>query len=226
MTDQDNDSLSRPAPRGYVVVEGPIGVGKTTLARRLAASFGCALVLEKPEDNPFLERFYRAPRQFALATQLAFLFQRARELKELRQSDLFSPLRVADFLLEKDPLFARLNLDDDEFRLYQQVYSQLRPEVPAPALVIYLQAPIDTLLQRIRRRGVAYEQGIDRDYLAELADAYARLFLSYSAAPLLVVNAQRINFVDDEADYAVLLDYITHIRPGRHFFNPLSETGD
>ncbi len=215
---------TRSTAQGYIAIEGPIGVGKTSLARRIAHSFGGALVLEEPEQNPFLERFYRAPRQFALATQLSFLFERARKLAELRQADMFAPLRVADFLLDKDPLFARLNLDDDEFRLYQRIYNELELEVAAPRLVVYLQAPVDILLQRIRRRGVAAEQHIDPGYLAGVVEAYARLFLNYAASPLLIVNAAQINLVDEGADYAELIEYIERMPPGRHFFNPLSQS--
>ncbi len=203
-----------------MVVEGPIGVGKTSLAQRLAAVYEAELLLERPEENPFLERFYLARRQHALPTQLYFLFQRARQLQELKQRDLFHAARVADFLLEKDDLFARVNLDDDEYRLYQQVYTRLTPELPVPDLVIYLQAPVDVLLDRIHRRGVAYERRIEEDYLRALVESYTRFFYHYTAAPLLVVNAAEVNFVDSEADFSSLLDQLRRIRSGRHFFNP------
>src|SRR5574338_1254876 len=163
-------------PHRYVVVEGPIGVGKTSLARRLGRSFGCELVLEQDAENPFLERFYRDPRSVAFQTQLHFLFQRARQLQDIRQTDLFEQVRVADYMLDKDRLFARLTLDDQEFALYQQVYAQLAIDAPAPDLVVYLQAPVDVLLDRIARRGIAYEQQIERRYLERLNDAYARFF--------------------------------------------------
>ncbi|HET9679261.1 MAG TPA: deoxynucleoside kinase [Gammaproteobacteria bacterium] len=208
----------------YIVVEGPIGVGKTSLAKRLAHSLGSELLLEQAEENPFLERFYRDPRGAALPTQLFFLFQRARQIQALRQGDMFSPLRVADFLLEKDRLFARLNLDDDELTLYDQVYNHLSLDAPAPDLVLYLQAPVDTLMKRIVRRGVAYEQVIQRDYLEKLLDAYARFFHHYDASPLLVVNATDINPVDNDEDYAMLLDEVRRVKSGRHYFNPLSQT--
>jgi deoxyadenosine/deoxycytidine kinase len=162
------------SPHRYVAVEGPIGVGKTSLARRLAQSFGSELVLEQDADNPFLERFYRNPRAAAFQTQLHFLFQRARQLGDLRQADLFESVRVADYLLDKDRLLARLTLDEDEYALYEQVYARLAIDAPVPDLVIYLQAPVDVLLERIRRRGIGYEQGIERRYLERLADAYAR----------------------------------------------------
>lgn len=206
---------------GYVVVEGPIGVGKTSLAQKLSQAFGSDLLLERPEENPFLDRFYQARKQFALPTQLFFLFQRARQMQEWKQRDLFAPTRVADFLLEKDRLFARLNLDDDELRLYEQVYEQLKIDLPVPDLVIYLQAPVEVLLERVRRRGIVFERSIDRDYLERLNEAYTHFFYHYSSAPLLMVNAAEVNFVESESDFRSLLAYIRSARTGRHFFNPL-----
>ncbi len=206
---------------GYVVVEGPIGVGKTSLAQRLAETYAAELLLEQPEENPFLERFYRERRRFALPTQLYFLFQRARQLQDWKQRDLFQATRVADFLLEKDSLFARINLDDDEFRLYQQVYTQLSLDLPVPDLVVYLQAPAEVLLERIRRRGVPYEWQIESGYLEELVEAYTRFFYHYTAAPLLVVNAAEVNFVDSDSDFRALLEHLRTVKSGRRFFNPL-----
>lgn len=206
----------------YVVVEGPVGVGKTSLARRLADALGGEALLEKPEENPFLERFYHAPRQYALPTQLFFLFQRTRQIEVLKQGDMFRPSRVADFMLEKDALFAELNLDRDELRLYQQVYEQLRPDLPVPDLVIYLQAPADVLMERVNRRGIDYEQRISRDYVERLVDSYTRFFYHYRGSPLLVVNAAEINFVDSEADFRQLLEHVRGVHHGRHFFNPIA----
>jgi len=203
------------------VVEGPIGVGKTSLARRLAKSFGSELVLEQGEDNPFLERFYRNPRAAAFQTQLYFLFQRSRQIQELRQADLFERVRVADYLLDKDRLFARLTLDDEEFALYEQVYSRLAIDAPKPDLVVYLQAPVDVLLERISRRGIHYEQVIERRYLERLVESYSRFFLEYDVAPVLMVNASEIDLVGSSADYASLLREVVRARKGRHYFNPL-----
>ena len=207
------------APR-FIVVEGPIGVGKTSLARKLAASFGGEVVLEQVEENPFLERFYRSGRSAALPAQLFFLFQRARQLEDLRQSDLFSPVRVADFHFAKDRLFAELNLDREEMTLYDQIAARLEVEAPVPDLMIYLQASVDALLQRIMRRGIPYERLIDRQYLERLADAYARFFHGYDEGPLLIVNASAIDPVHNEADYERLFQQIQRTTGGRHFFNP------
>jgi deoxyguanosine kinase len=207
---------------GYIVVEGPIGVGKTSLARRLADVFGAQPLLEEPESNPFLERFYQARKAYALPTQLYFLFQRARQIQALKQAELFTSGHVGDFLIDKDKLFARANLDDDELRLYEQVYALTIRDLPVPDLVIYLQAPVDVLMERVRRRGIGYERLIDRDYLKLLVDAYTQFFHHYSASPLLVVNASDINLVDSDADFEMLLRHIRKVRSGRHFFNPLA----
>ncbi len=205
----------------YIVIEGPIGVGKTSLARRLAHSLDSELLLEEAEANPFLERFYHNPRSAALPTQLFFLFQRARQIEELRQADIFSDTRISDFLIEKDRLFAEINLDRHELSLYDRVFESLNIEPPAPDLVVYLQAPVDTLLFRIARRGVEYEQRIARNYLERLNEAYARFFHDFDASPLLIVNASTIDPIHNEQHYNVLLEEICRIRSGRHFFNPM-----
>lgn len=204
----------------YVVVEGPIGVGKTSLARKLAHSYGSELILEQSEENPFLERFYRNPRAAAFPTQLYFLFQRARQMQQIRQQDMFDPVRVADYMLEKDRLFARLTLDDEEYALYEQVYAKLAIDAPRPDLIVYLQAPVDVLMDRIARRGIRYEQLIERAYLEKLSDAYARFFLHYEASPLLIVNAAAIDPVNIDAHYETLFREISGLRHGRQYFNP------
>jgi deoxyadenosine/deoxycytidine kinase len=211
-------------PHKFIVVEGPIGVGKTSLAKRLAKSFGSELILEQADENPFIERFYKNPRAAALPTQLFFLFQRARQLEEIRQHDLFETVRVADYLIDKDRLFARLTLDDEEYALYEQVYSRLTIDAPVPDLVIYLQAPTDVLLERIARRGIHYEQQIERSYLERLAEAYAKFFYDYATAPLLIVNAASVDFVANDADYEQLFQQVQRIRHGRHYFNPMSSS--
>jgi deoxyadenosine/deoxycytidine kinase len=203
----------------YIVVEGPIGAGKTSLARLLAERGGAELLLEEPQNNPFLAGFYQDPRRWALATQLFFLFQRANQLSGLSQLDLFEQRTVADFLLEKDPLFARINLSDDEFALYQRIYSHLAPQAAVPDLVIYLQAPVDTLMARVRRRAASYERGISEDYLARLTQAYGRFFHEYDAAPLLIVNSRNLNFVDRPGDFDLLLQRISNMRGAREFFS-------
>jgi deoxyadenosine/deoxycytidine kinase len=203
----------------YVVVEGPIGAGKTSLARVLAHHVGGEELFERPEDNPFLERFYGDMPRFALATQLTFLFQRADQLSGVGQFDMFRQLTVGDFLLDKDPLFARLNLSDAEYLLYEKVYSHLKPQTPTPDLVVYLQAPVDTLIERVHRRGVDFERKISASYLTRLAEAYSRYFYAYEAAPLLIVNSERLNFVDNPDHAKLLLARIRSMRGRREFFN-------
>ena len=203
----------------YVVVEGPIGAGKTSLARALAHHMGADTLLELPDENPFLARFYEDMARYALPAQLNFLFQRVDQLRGLAQVDMFARPTVADFLFDKDPLFARMNLGDDEFALYDKIYAHLKPQVPVPDLVVYLQAPVATLVERVHRRGVDFERQMPEAYLAKLAEAYARFFYQYDEAPLMIVNSERLNFVDNAEHFTLLVSRIAGMRGSREFFN-------
>ncbi len=207
-------------PPRYIAVEGPIGVGKTTLARHLAHTFNYPTLLEQPVENPFLERFYTDPKANALATQLFFLLQRAKQLQELRQTELSQLVRVSDFLIEKDQLFAQVILDDDELNIYQQVYDQLTINSPRPDLVIYLQAPVQVLHDRIRARGIKSELGISSDYLTVLNDAYTRFFHYYDDAPVLIVNAAALDLANNPSHYQQLVEHMLRTTSGRHYYNP------
>lgn len=209
----------KQAPR-FIAVEGPIGVGKTSLTKRLAETFNYELLLENAEENPFLDRFYQNPRQHALATQLFFLFQRTQQIADSRQSDLFEPVRVSDFLIDKDRLFAELNLEKDEYELYHKVYQHLVIDAPKPDLVIYLQAPTEVLLQRIQKRGIPSEQMIESEYLNQLNRAYTEFFHYYSDSKLLIVNSAEIDLVANDEDYEQLVTYILSLPNGTHYFNP------
>ena len=206
----------------YIAIEGPIGVGKTALARRLAESLSADLVLEEVEENPFLERFYRDGRSAALPAQMFFLFARARQIEDLRQSDLFSTVRISDYLFTRDRLFAELNLDPEELKLYDQIADNLAVDAPVPDLVIYLQASVDALLQRLSRRNESCDRYVDRAYLERLTEAYARFFHAYDEGPLLIVNASQIDPVNNDADYEQLFQQIERTTGGRHFFNPVA----
>jgi deoxyadenosine/deoxycytidine kinase len=202
-----------------IVVEGPIGSGKTTLARLLSEHMNTRQVLEDTSTNPFLAKFYQDPERYALSTQLFFLFQRAEQMRNLAQNDLFQQGTVTDFLLEKDPLFAQINLSDDEFRLYREIYHHLHPQSPRPDLVIYLQAPVETLMERIVQRKISHEQTITLDYLTRLADSYSQFFHHYETSPLLIVNSENFDFSRQPKDFELLLEKMTGMRGGREFFN-------
>lgn len=206
----------------YIAIEGPIGVGKTALARRLADSLSAELVLEEVEENPFLERFYRDGRSAALPAQMFFLFARARQVEAMRQSDLFATTRISDYLFTRDRLFAELNLDTEELKLYDQIVDNLNVEPPVPDLVIYLQASVDVLMRRLARRNASCDRFVDRGYLEKLTDAYARFFHAYDEGPLLIVNASVIDPVNNDADYEQLFRQIERTTGGRHFFNPVA----
>lgn len=206
----------------YIVIEGPIGVGKTSLANKLAQEFGSELLLEKAEDNPFLANFYQNPRQYALSAQLYFLLQRAQQVQDFRQSDLFRGSYVADFMVDKDRLFAQITLNQDELELYQKIYTHLTLNAPRPDLVIYLQAPLATLRERITRRGIEYEQQIRDDYLLRLSESYTRFFYDYDESVLLTVNTQSVDLINNDEDFEAILEKIGNIRSGRHYFNQSS----
>jgi len=203
----------------YLVVEGPIGCGKTSLAFKLAQRLNATVLLEDSQSNPFLPQFYRDMRRYALPTQLFFLFQRVGQLEALKQPDLFKQPTIADFTLAKDPLFARMTLDDAEYRLYSKIYDHVKPQAPVPDLVIYLQASVNTLIARVKKRGTPMEQGLDEDYLRRLSEAYTTYFYNYDESPLLIVNSERLNFVDVPEHLDLLVERIGAMRGGREFFN-------
>lgn len=204
----------------YIAIEGPIGVGKTTLARKLSACLGATPLLEEVDDNPFLERFYRDPSSAAFPTQLHFLMQRHRQLEGLRQRDLFGPALIADFMFDKDRLFAELNLATDEMSLYDQVFHGLSMHLPRPGLVVYLQAPLGVLLDRVRRRDRPQETALQEAYLQRVAEAYVGFFARYEDAPVLIVNTERFNPTASDDGFELLLTEMALTRHGRRYFNP------
>jgi deoxyguanosine kinase len=212
--------MHSPLPN-YIVIEGPIGVGKSSLAQRLAKDFESELVLEEIDENPFLEQFYQRPSEAALSTQLFFLMQRTKQIKNLRQGSIFAHSKIADYLIEKDQLFAQVTLTPTEYDLYLQVYEHLILDAPKPDLVVYLQAPVPTLLDRIKKRGRHYERFMEAHYLEQLNEVYAEYFYHYHEAPLLIVNASDIDFINNDRDYEQLKTQIMNTTSGRRYFNPL-----
>ena len=208
----------------FIAVEGPIGVGKTTLTELLAESFGYQTFLERPSENPFLGDFYRNPSQSALATQLFFLFQRVKQIQDLKQGDIFSPIRVSDFLLDKDKLFAKVTLSEHELSLYNQIYDYLSLDLPSPDLVIYLQAETKTLFERVIQRGIEIEKNISFEYLDLLNESYKEFFLNYDRSPVLIVNSEFLDLVHRKNDYILLLEklleYFNNPQGRMMYFNP------
>lgn len=208
----------------YLVIEGPIGVGKTSIARKLASDFSAKLLLEQVDENPFLLQFYKDMKKLALPTQLYFLLSRVEALQKLQQRDIFSSMVVSDFLLAKDRLFARLLLDDKQLELYQKIYDNLNiPDIKA-GLTVYLQAPVPILIERIRKRGRPFEQSIDAEYLNRLSKAYLDFFYHYKDSPLLIVNAVDIDFINDENEYRNLKEHILNVESAKSYYNPVPET--
>ena len=206
----------------YIVIEGPIGVGKTSLANKLSLEWDAELILENVDDNPFLSKFYKNQREVSLQTQLYFLLTRTRQVQSFKQQDIFAKTRVSDFMLQKDRLFAQVTLNNEEYDLYDQLYSYMTVDIPKPDLLIYLPAPVDILMKRIKKRGRDFEKYITNSYLEKLNSMYLKFFNTYEASPLLIVNAEDIDFVNNEIDYKNLLDKIYSIEKGKHYFNPLA----
>jgi deoxyguanosine kinase len=204
-----------------IVFEGPIGVGKSSLALKFAERFGFTPLLERPQENPFLEKFYRDSSRYALPTQLFFLFQRIDQLREITQRDFFAEHVVSDFMIEKDSLFANLTLSDEELSLYHKIFESQKPQAPQPDLVIVLQASADALIERIRLRGVPMEQYISEDYLRQLSEAYTHYFHHYDNAPLLIINTDQLNPIDREEDFEALVHQIANFKGRRSYFNAL-----
>ena len=218
--EEPQDTVKTHSPPRFLVIEGPIGVGKTSLVKRLAETFSSEMLLENPDDNPFLKTFYKDRRSTAFQTQLFFLFQRSKQLAGLRQHDLFMQTMISDFMLDKDRLFAELNLDMNEMDLYDQIYQKLSMDAPIPDLVVYLQAPVEVLMSRVHKRSRSEERDMDPGYLHRLLNAYNGYFSQYRRSPLLIINASEINPLASEKDYQLLVEKICTIKAGRHFFNP------
>ena len=206
----------------YIVIEGPIGVGKTSLANKLSLEWDADLILENVDDNPFLSKFYKNQREVSFQTQLYFLLTRTRQVQAFKQQDIFSKTRVSDFMLQKDRIFAQVTLNNEEYDLYDQLYSYMTVDIPKPDLLIYLQAPVKVLMKRIKKRGRNFEKYITNEYLEKLNSMYLKFFDTYNGSPLLIVNAEDIDFVHNKVDYKNLLNKIYSIEKGKHYFNPMA----
>ena len=205
----------------YIVIEGPIGVGKTSLTRLVAKEFNARLILEKPEENPFLPQFYRDRKKYAFQTQISFLLNRFQQQREIAQFDLFNQITLSDYLFAKDRIFASMNLDDHELALYDQIYSLLNGQIPTPDLVIFLQAKPEVLHHRIKSRNTAYEKDVDLEYLKTLTEAYNYYFFHYDQGPLLVVDTSEIDFVNRKEDFNQLIREIKQMKKGAWYFIPM-----
>ena len=204
----------------YIVVEGPIGCGKSTLAKLLSNKFSVNMFTEKADRNPFLPKFYEDMKHYALSTQLFFLFQRAQQINELKQQDFFKSGIIADFFLQKDRIFANLNLDNEELKLYNQIYEYLHPKTPTPDLVIYLQTPVDLLRKRVEKRNIAYEQRISTEYLEKIAESYSNYFHNNHQSRVLIINNEDIDLLEDKSALNILIERIYQINSIREYFNP------
>ena len=205
----------------YIVIEGPLGVGKTSLTRLLAKEFNARCIFEKPEENPFLPHFYQDRKKYAFQTQIFFLLNRFQQQKEIAQLDLFNQITLCDYLFAKDRIFASLNLDDHELALYEQIFQLLTGQIPSPDLVIFLQAKPEVLLHRVKSRNIPYEKGMDLEYLKTLTEAYNYYFFHYDPTPLLVVDTSEIDFVNRNEDFAQLVREIKQMKKGTSYFIPL-----
>ncbi len=205
----------------YIVIEGPIGVGKTSLTKLLAQEFNARCILEKPEENPFLSHFYQDRKKYAFQTQIFFLLNRFQQQKEILQPSLFNQTTLSDYLFAKDRIFASLNLDNHELALYEQIFSLLSAQIPSPDLVVFLQATPEVLLHRIKSRNIPYEKTIDLEYLKTLTEAYNYYFFHYDRTPLLIVNTSEINFVQRKEDFSQLIREIKQMKKGTWYFAPM-----
>ncbi len=216
----------RPVSRKarYIVIDGPIGVGKTSLATLLAPELNARLIFERAEENPFLTDFYQDPERYRFQTQMFFLMSRFAQQEEFSQHDLFHQVTISDYLFAKDRIFAYLNLNDHELALYEQIYRMIEPKVVRPDLVIFLQADTETILRRIRQRARPFEKGVGRDYIESVNDAYNQFFFRYTETPLLVINTSDIDFVHNPQEFDDLIRQVLGMREGTLYYVPKSRS--